>query len=158
LSTVLPRLSHNLLSCALMPAPSPYEYAIYEATAGEMRRRKIPVIVEYTINVSRKPLRYRQVDLRIDLPPGVQMWVEIDGPNHKGKRNIERDRELAHLAIRHGAVLLHYPLWRVLHEGFTALLDSIMRGDQNLGHAGEERYKVWDSRYSPYNMTLTKHV
>lgn len=115
-----------------------------------MRSAGIPCVVEYSITVSRKPVRFRQIDLRIDLPSGVQMWVEIDGPNHRGERNKARDVELAALASQHGAVVLHWPMWKVWHKGLTPLLEAIYRGDQHRGHAEPndgEPYRVWDSRY-----------
>jgi hypothetical protein len=106
--------------------------------------------VEYTISYARIPPRWRQVDLYVQLASGVEMWVEIDGPNHKGRRNKARDVQLAQLAKDHGATVLHWPMWKVWHAGLTPLLEAVLRGDQHLGHAelGEDRfYKVWDSRY-----------
>jgi len=133
-----------------MPQASPEEHAIYSALGGELRSAGIPFDVEYTVIATRKPLRYRQVDVRAQLPSGVEIWVEIDGPNHRGDRNKDRDVDLARLASGHGAVVLHWPMWKVWHEGLTPLLEAVLRGDQDLGYAAPNReypYKVWDSRY-----------
>lgn len=134
-----------------MPQASVAERTVYRALSAELAQAGRDVFVEYTVNVSRKPLRYRQVDLRTVLASGIEMWVEIDGPNHKGKDNKARDVELARLASEHGAVLLHWPLWRVMHSGLSPLLEAVLRGDQHRGHAEpnlDTPYRVWDSRYS----------
>jgi len=134
-----------------MPPPSLEERTIYRTLRAEMKRMGISAIVEYTVSTGRKPTRFRHVDLRFFLPDEQgEMWVEIDGPNHRGKRNIDRDRDLAALAIERRVTLLHWPLWKVLDSGMTPLLQAILRGEKHHGHVEPDidRYRVWDSRYS----------
>lgn len=135
-----------------MPRAGVEERVVYLVLRAELRERALFPDVEYVVNVSRKPVRFRQIDVRVVIPSGIEMWVEIDGPNHRGQRNIARDAELARLASEKGATLLHWPLWRVLDEGATPLVEAILRADRHDGHVEHlrtrgDRYRTFDSRY-----------
>ena len=132
-----------------MPPASQQERAIYVAVAADLRRLGHHVDVEYSITTARNPLRFRQIDLRVLIAEDTERWVEVDGPNHRGRRNAARDQELAALATEKRVVLLHWPLWRVLQDGTGAFVEAIVRGERDYGHAepGRRSYRVYDSRY-----------
>lgn len=98
---------------------------------------------EWSMTYSRNPTRFRQVDLRVILPGGDVVWIEIDGPNHRGRKNIDRDKQLAILANEERARLLHWPLYRLQDEGPWPLVQCMMSGVQHLGHAGPTRYSTF---------------
>lgn len=137
-----------------MPEAGLEERLIYRVIAAKFRDLGHVVTVEYTVNTGRAPLRYRQIDLRIQLTDQpVEVWLEIDGPNHRGLRNVRRDRELAGLALERRVQLIHWPVWRVLDDGVDPIVKAVLSGETHYGHADGEvkghhnRYRTFDARY-----------
>lgn len=131
-----------------MPNPSDIETAAVAYIIGQLKNINVEASREWTITVSREPVRFRQVDLRCRYRDR-EVWVDIDGPNHKGKRNILRDQQLMSLAAEAGARLIHWQLWRIVLEGAAPLLNAILETEyQHFGHADPRGYVAW--RHSVY--------
>lgn len=122
------------------------ETAAVAYVRDQLKASGIESDLEWAASVSRTPVRFRQIDLRCTVL-GRDVWVEIDGPNHRGVRNKARDRLLSLLAAKHGARLIHWPLWRIVGDGSQPLVDAILDGrTEHLGHAESEPYDVWRSK------------
>jgi len=122
---------------------SPEEQVVRRQVDWHLVRLGVRSTWEATIVASKTPRRYRQVDLLVPLSTG-DVWVEIDGENHRGKKNTRRDQNLAALARRRDARVIHVPLWRLLQEGVAGLVADIMNIEaEHLGRASGERYQTY---------------
>lgn len=90
--------------------------------------------------------RWRSIDVAAYADSG-EVWVEIDGPNHRGLKNLRRDTQLAGLALQHKARLIHWPLFRIMDEGIMPVVHAIMDPDFiHLGHAQGD-YSTYSARH-----------